>query len=141
MLGRKQELNLQFLQILDGLLMVASFWAAHRLRFFSGESPIWGSKPIGPFEEFQWLLVVILPFGPIVLELQGFYTNPLQKTVGKSLGQIARSIFWLGLLIAASAYFLQLSVPSGAVMPLFVMIATCVLLAREHVTVTRFWER
>ena len=141
MLGRKQELNLQFLQILDGLLMVASFWVAHQLRFFSGDSPIWGNKPIGPFEEFQWLLVVILPFGPIILELQGFYTNPLQKNLGKSLGQIARSIFWIGLLIAAAAYFLKLSVPSRAVMPLFVIIATCVLLVREHVTAARFRRR
>src|SRR5436190_9950855 len=137
MLGRKQELNLQFLQIADGLLMVVAFWAAHRLRFFGGDSPLFGNKPIGPFQEFQWLLVVILPFGPIVLELQGFYTNPLQKTVGKSLGQIARTIFWLGLLIAAAAYFLRLSIPSRAVMPLFVMIATTALLMREHITSAR----
>ena len=32
MLGRKQELNLQFLQITDGLLMVLAFWLAHTLR-------------------------------------------------------------------------------------------------------------
>ncbi len=141
MLGRKQELNLQFLQIADGLLMVVAFWAAHQLRFLGGDWPLFGAKPIGRFEEFQWLLVVILPFGPIVLELQGFYTNPLQKTIGKSLSQIARGIFWLGLLIAGASYFLRLSVPSRAVMPLFVMITTGVLLLRESFTVARFRKR
>jgi exopolysaccharide biosynthesis polyprenyl glycosylphosphotransferase len=141
MLGRKQELNLQFLQIADGLLMVVAFWVAHRLRFFGGDLPIFGNKQIGAFEDFQWLLVVILPFGPIVLELQGFYTNPLQKTVGKSLTQIGRGIFWLGLLIAAASYFLRLSVPSRAVMPLFVVIATGVLLLRERFTVARYRKR
>lgn len=140
MLGRKQELNLQFLQIADGLLLVIAFWVSHRLRFSSADT-LFGNKPIGPFEEFQWLLVVILPFGPIVLELQGFYANVLQKTFGRSLSQIARSIFWLGLLIAAASYFLKLSVPSRAVMPIFVIIATVTLLLREGLTVARFRKR
>ena len=123
MLGRKQELNLQFLQIADGVLMVVAFWVAHQLRFFGSELPLFGNKAIGPFSDFQWLLFVILPFGPIVLELQGFYTNPLQKGFGKSLGQIARSLFWLGLIIATCSYFLKLDVPSrGAV----------ILWARQH---------
>jgi exopolysaccharide biosynthesis polyprenyl glycosylphosphotransferase len=141
MLGRKQELNLQFLQIADGILMVASFWLAHALRFFGGDFLFFSNKQIGPFAEFQWLLFVILPFGPIVLELQGYYAHPLQKTVGKSLAQIARAIFWLGLLIAACAYFLRLDVPSRAVMPLFVIIAGAALLARERVSLARYKER
>ena len=33
MLGRKQELSLQFLQIVDGLLLVIAFWVAHTIRF------------------------------------------------------------------------------------------------------------
>jgi len=141
MLGRKQELNLQFLQITDGLLMVVAFWVAHTLRFLGSDLALFGNKPIGPFADFQWLLFVILPFGPIVLELQGFYTNPLAKTFGKSLAQIAHGIFWLGLLIAACAYFLKLSVPSRAVMPFFVALAAGVLLLRERITVTRYRQR
>src|ERR1700761_2734426 len=134
MLGRKQELNLQFLQITDGILMVVAFWVAYALRVFGADTFIFGNKPIGPFSDFQWLLFVILPFGPIVLEGQGFYTHPLQKTLGKSLSQIARALFWLGLIIAACSYFLRLDVPSRAVMPIFVVIATAVLLLREHLS-------
>jgi len=141
MLGRKQELNLQFLQITDGVLMVAAFWLAHTLRFLSTDFYFFSSKPIGPFSDFQWLIFVILPFGPIVLEFQGFYTHALQKTVGKSLEQIARAIFWLGLIIAACSYFLRLDVPSRAVMPLFVAIATVVLLLREHFSVSYYRKR
>lgn len=141
MLGRKQELNLQFLQITDGVLLVVAFWAAHTLRLFGAEFSIFGNKPIGPFSDFQWLLFVILPFGPIVLELQGFYTNSLQKSLGKSLGQIARAIFWLGLIIAACSYFLRLDVPSRAVMPFFVVIATFVLLLREHLSLLYYRKR
>jgi len=138
MIGRKQELNLQFLQITDGLLMVIAFWIAHTLRF---EFIAFNNKPIGPFSDFQWLLFVILPFGPIVLELQGFYSHPLQKALGKSLVQIARAIFWLGLIIAACSYFLRLDVPSRAVMPLFVIIATVLLLIREHLSLLYYRKR
>jgi exopolysaccharide biosynthesis polyprenyl glycosylphosphotransferase len=141
MLGRKQELNLQFLQIADGILMVVAFWVAHTLRFLGNDFPIFNSKTIGPFADFQWLLFVILPFGPIVLELQGFYTHPLQKSVGKSLSQIVRTIFWLGLIIAACSYFLRLDVPSRAVMPLFIVIATGALLLREHLSIARYRRR
>lgn len=141
MLGRKQELNLQFLQILDGFLMVVAFWVAHQLRYFGGDFFLFGNKPIGPFSEFQWLLFVILPFGPIILELQGFYTHPLQKKPGRSLTQIARSIFWLGLLISACSYFLKLSVPSRAVMPIFVVLTGGVLLLRERFSASRFRAR
>jgi len=37
------------------------------------------SKQIGPFEEFQWLLVVILPFGPIVLECKASIPIPCKR--------------------------------------------------------------
>ncbi len=137
MLGRKQELNLQFLQILDGLLMVISFWIAHTLRFFGANAFVF-DRPIGPFRDFQWLLFVILPFGPLLLELQGFYSHPLQKTVARSLAQFGRAAFWLGLLIAGCSYFLRLDVPSRAVMPMFAVIAAGVLLLRERFTILHF---
>ena len=41
MIGRKQELNLQFQQILDGALLVLAFWAAHVIRTSLGLLAIW----------------------------------------------------------------------------------------------------
>jgi hypothetical protein len=32
---------------------------------------------VDPFRNYQWLFVVIMPFGPIMLDLQGFYQSPL----------------------------------------------------------------
>jgi len=140
MLGRKQELNLQFLQIGDGLLMVISFWLAHSLRSV-GSGNVLFQDPIGPFSEFQWLLFVILPFGPIFLELQGFYAHPVQKSLRRSFEQLVRAYFWLGLLIAACGFFLKLSIPSRAVMPIFVVISAGALLFRERMTIMRFRKR
>jgi exopolysaccharide biosynthesis polyprenyl glycosylphosphotransferase len=140
MLGRKQELNLQFLQIGDGLLMVVSFWLAHSLRAVGAGFPFFQDR-IGPFSEFQWLLFVILPFGPILLELQGFYVHPVQKSFRRSFEQIVRAFFWLGLLIAACGFFLKLSIPSRAVMPIFLVVAGTALLLRDRLSIHRFRQR
>ena len=140
MLDRKEELNRQLQQLLDGLLMVIAFWGAHTLRFL-GNNWFPFDKQIGPFKEFQWLLLVIFPFGPIILDLQGFYSHLLHKSLPRSIGQLGRSAFWLGLLIAASSYFFRLHVPSRAVMPIFAVLAAGVLLARERISVTRYRRR
>jgi exopolysaccharide biosynthesis polyprenyl glycosylphosphotransferase len=140
MLGRRQELNLQFLQIVDGLLMAFTVWFAHAFRL-AGSAWFVFDKAIGPFTDFQWLLFVILPFGPIALEMQGFYSHGLEKSVGRSVKQIARAAFWVGLLIAGCAYFLRLSVPSRAVMPIFGVFALLALLARERLTMARLRAR
>lgn len=137
MLGRRQKLNLQFLQIVDAFLLVASFWFAHWLRFNGHEFGIF-EQPILPFAEFQWLLVVLAPFGPLCLHAQGFYEHPERKTVARSLGQLGRSAVFLGLIIALCAYFFRQKVDSRAVMPLFAALAASLLLAREWITVSSY---
>ncbi len=137
MLGRRQKLNLQFLQIVDALLLVASFWFAHWFRYHGHEFGLF-EQPILPFTEFQWLLVVLGPFGPICLHAQGFYEHSERKTVGRSLGQLGRTAVVLGLIIALSAYFFRQKVESRAVMPIFVALAASLLLAREWITVSSY---
>src|SRR4030095_934383 len=98
-------------------------------------------KPIGPFSDFQWLLFVIMPFGPIILEMQGFYLHPLQKNLGRSLQQLARAAFWLGLLIAGCSYFLRLDGPSRADIAILAGLACVFLLLREQITIARLRNR
>ncbi len=140
MLGRRQELNLQFLQIVDALLLVLAFWAAHTLRYMG---PAWGffEAPIAPFREFQWLLFVLVPFGPICLEAQGFYEHPTRKTFAKSIGQIGRAGLVLGIIIALCSYFLRLALESRAVMPIFAVMGCGLLLLREAGSIARYRRR
>ncbi len=137
MIGRKQELSLQLLQIADGILLAVAFWLAHTLRFLGANWFVF-QKPIGPFADFQWLLFIILPFGPIFLDQQGFYAHPMHKNVRKTFEQLGHAAFWLGLVIATTSYFLKLDVPSRAVMPLFAVIGGAFLIARERFTIARF---
>ena len=140
MLTRQQELNAQFQQVLDALLLAFSLFAAHALRFY-GTGWLDLPYPIDPFRNYQWLLIVIMPFGPVILDLQGFYQSPFNKTLGKSFVQIVRTMFYLGILVSGCVIFLRLPLTSRAVPALFLMIATALLLLKERLIAGRIRRR
>jgi exopolysaccharide biosynthesis polyprenyl glycosylphosphotransferase len=134
MSARKQEINLQLRQIIDGVLLMITFWLAFALRYYGAE---WLNieRPIKPFDAFRWMIFIIIPFGPIILEMQGFYSYPLQKTLDKSLRQMLRSMFWLCLLLAGCMIFFRLDVPSRAVLLIFAVLAAVALSIHEWITI------
>lgn len=136
MLARRQELNTQLQQLIDAFLLAFSLWVAHTLRAYS---TIWFdlSNTIDPFKNYQWLLVVVMPFGPILLELQGFYQSPLNKRKWKSFGQIIRAMIGLSIIVSAGVIFLRLPLANRSVPLLFILIATLVLLIKERIIVNR----
>jgi exopolysaccharide biosynthesis polyprenyl glycosylphosphotransferase len=140
MTGRRQELNLQLNQIIDGFLLVAAFWSAHALRYWA---TLWFSldTPIAKFDEFRWLLFIIMPFGPILLELQGYYVHPSQKTLLRSLNQMLQAGFWLALFIGSCVIFFRVEVPSRAVALIFMGLAGSFLGLREWTSMIRFRAR
>ena len=78
MLGRKQEINLKLNQITDGLVLLLAFWIAHQLRY-DNYGGIWPeSVKIPVFKDFLWLIAIVVPFTPLVLEMTGYYHHPLQ---------------------------------------------------------------
>src|ERR1700738_3280205 len=64
-LGRKQELNLQFHQLIDAVLFVVSLWSAYAIR--SAFSKIPGVPEVSTFNSIMWLIILIMPFGPLFL--------------------------------------------------------------------------
>jgi FlaA1/EpsC-like NDP-sugar epimerase len=133
MLGRKQEINLQLQQIIDAFLLLVSFWTAYVIRYFG--TKWFGWETVGPFTEFHWMIPVIIPFGLIALELQGFYSTPQQKTVEKSLAQLLQASLWIALLIGYCVVLFELRVPNRAVPLIFGLIAPVALIAREQITI------
>jgi exopolysaccharide biosynthesis polyprenyl glycosylphosphotransferase len=72
-------------------------------------------------------------FGPLLLEMQGFYQYPLEKSLRRSLRQIAYAGVWIGLILGACVVFLKLSIPSRSAFFLFILLAPVGLLLREAV--------
>jgi len=129
---RRQEIHLQFNQIIDALLLGAVFWLAHFVRY-NGIVILDNLWAIDDFSKFAWMLAIIMPFGPFMLEIQGFYIYPLEKTVWKSLRQMSAGGFWLLVLLSCSVIFLRLDVPSRSVLILFAIFAPLALLLRERI--------
>jgi len=133
MSARKRELATQVNQVLDALLIGLTLWICYQLRgtnFIVLDS----LSNIPPFEKFYWILALVMPFGPLFLEAQGFYRNPAESTVARSLVCILRASFWIVLLLAVAALLLRLDFPSRSVAILFALLAPFTLLLRERLT-------
>jgi exopolysaccharide biosynthesis polyprenyl glycosylphosphotransferase len=140
MLARRQELNTQLQVFIDAFLLAISLWGAYALRYYS---TFWFdlSKTIDPQRNYAWLLVVIMPFGPILLDLQGFYQSPLNKTQWRSIVQIIRAMIGLSIVVSACVIFLRLPLSNRSVPLLFILIGTLVLLLKERLIVALLRRR
>ena len=134
MLARRQELNTQLQQIFDSFLLGFSLFGAHALRYHSTE---WFDleKTIDPLTNYHWLIVVVMVFGPILLELQGFYQSPLTKTKWKSFVQIMQAMIYLSIVVSACVIFLRLPLANRSVPLLFIFISTMALLVKERILI------
>ncbi len=132
MLARKQELNTQILQVVDAALLALSLLIAYSLRLHSTISTAI-SERVDPLPNYYWLLIVVMLFGPIMLELQGFYQSPINRSKWKTLEQILRAMVAMSIIVGASVVFLKQPLYNRTVPVFFVLIATILLLAREQV--------
>jgi len=132
MLAKRREINLEMSQVFDALLLGGVFWFAHFLRYHRLVilDSLWA---IEGFDRFFWFMVMIVLLGSAMLDAQGFYAHPMEKTPWKSLKQIAGAGMWLGLIVGLSVIFLRFEIPSRSVLILFGMMAPPALLAREWV--------
>ncbi len=140
MLARRQELNTQLQVLIDAFLLALSLWAAYALRYYS---TLWFnlSKSVDPQSNYAWLLIPIMAFGPILLDLQGFYQSPLNKTKWRSIMQIARAMIGLSIIVSGCVIFLRLPLANRTVPLLFILIGTVVLLAKERLIAARLRRR
>jgi len=137
-LGRRTEFSIQLNQIIDATLLVLSLWLAYALRYELGQL-FERLQPVEAVNAFVWFVVLVIPFGPHLLEMQGFYEYPLQKTIIKSFRQVVLALLWLGILICGCAIFFRLSLNSRSVLLLFWLVGTVILVIKERVVV--LWLR
>lgn len=121
---------------MDAVLFVLSFWVAHVIRSH-WEIEIWGgTKEIQPFTFYAWLIVFIFPFGPLILQWQGFYERSSLSSRRMIVWQLVCGSALLTLIII-SVMFLFKSHLSRAVVILFGVISPGLILGKEQLA--RFW--
>lgn len=130
MLRRKQEINQQIQQFIDAFLLLLAFAGGYALRV--NTTDWFNLEHIPPFKDFLWLIILIMPCGPLLLELQGFYEHPLQKQIPRTLVQLGRALVGLALLSGLCVMFLKVILPSRSVLILFVVLGAALLLAKDR---------
>jgi exopolysaccharide biosynthesis polyprenyl glycosylphosphotransferase len=134
MIPHRHEINQQLLKVADAVLLGFAFWLSHFLRY-NDMIILDGLVEIGPFPDFLWILAVVVPFGPFLLDLQGFYNHPNERTAVRTLQQIASAGVWLFVILGAAVIFLRLQVPSRSVLIIFALLGPALLLLRERIQV------
>ena len=132
MLGRKQEFNIKLNQLIDSLLLAVAGVASHALR---ASATAIGWSPIPDLREFQfmWVLAIVVPFLPLILEMNGYYKHPSQKTVIKSFQQILSAAIWIGLALGTLAIFAKYEVGARGFLPIYGVLGVVVLLVKESI--------
>ena len=133
MIGRKQEINLQFSQVLDLLLVVAAFLLAYHLRLWFPDIPGFSGVQVADISSFYWLLAIAAPLTPLLLEPFGYCEHPLQKHPWPlvSLKQITKASAVLLVIVALGALFTRRTADSRAVIAVHGVFTVIFLLAKE----------
>lgn len=140
MTGRKREFLTQLYQLADAILLGAAFWLSHFLRSH-GIVVLDFLPKIPPFSQGIWMLALLMPFGPLLLEGQGFYQPVHRNRLGVRLSQIFAAGVWMILLLGLCVIFLRLEVPSRSVLLLLAVLGPAFLLARDTVTEALYFRQ
>lgn len=127
-----QNISKDLQMILDGLLMGGCLAVGHFVR----SGPL-GSSRFGDIPEFShslWIMALVIPLSPLLLDLQGYYQHPLSQRYESLLAKIAKAGFWLFLFLGITAIFGRLEVPSRSVLILFLILAPLALMCRVWLT-------
>ena len=131
-MNRKQEIAKDLPMILDGLTIGVCLWISYLLRS-TGIICLDRLGEIPSFSHTYWMLALIIPLTPLLLDLQGYYEHPLSQHFENLASKIAKSGFWLILILGIVSIFGRLEVPSRSVLILFLILAPAFLLLRVGV--------
>lgn len=103
MLRRQRQIRTQVHKILDAGLFALAFWLAHFVRSHWRIEIFGGTAEIKAFEEYVWLLLVIFPVAPIILEFQGFYSRSPAAPLRTAIWQALLACVWMtGVIVTVS---------------------------------------
>lgn len=103
--GSKQHLSIQGLQILDAVLILVGFMIASYvddpLRELLGIPAVLQRSLVG----MTWVVFVVVPLTPLVLDRSGFYDNLLNRSRGQSLTILFRALFVVVFIVGLISVF------------------------------------
>ena len=121
----KQIVKVQGLQFVDGLLVLVGFALAFELRvpILNALNQTIGTlvggvriDSVGTLMDITPLLMVLVPFTPIVLKMIGFYRNPIRGSSWRAFGRIMTTVLVMVCLTALLSLFLKIETSGRSVL-------------------------
>jgi len=132
-MNRKQEITKDAPMIVDGALMGITLWGCYLLRS-SGLIHLDFGTTVAPFAHYYWMLAVVVPLTPLLLDMQRFYGHSASQKLDVLLSDIAKAGLWLAVILGFCTIFGRLEVPSRTVLLLFLLLSPLILLTRVVLT-------
>ena len=133
MLGsrNREQFSIQALLLCDAFLVFQGFFIGDKLRPIL--RPILGLSDDGQIglAQISWLLFIVVPFTPLVLEVFGFYRNMMRKTLFQSLRQMLQALVVISIAIAGMILFFKMAPMSRLVLVVAMVLSASFLLLRD----------
>jgi exopolysaccharide biosynthesis polyprenyl glycosylphosphotransferase len=133
MLGsrNREQFSVQALLLCDAFLVFQGFFIGDKLRPIL--RPLLGLSDDGQIglAQISWLLFIVVPFTPLVLEVFGFYRNMMRKTLFQSLRQMIQALVVISIAIAAMVLFFKMAPMSRLVLVVAMVLSATFLLLRD----------
>lgn len=128
---KQRELAVQFNQITDSLVIAVMYWLAHTLRIELAYRYPDLFSIIAPFRSYKWLYLIILPLGPLLLDLNGYYNRTVTTRRPQTLWMLFKSVAICVLLVIAVMYFMNLVALSRGVVIFFGALTVVALFIKD----------
>jgi exopolysaccharide biosynthesis polyprenyl glycosylphosphotransferase len=119
MLRRRRQIATKVNKVVDAALFGVAFWLTHFLRSRDFLDP---QNQIQDFDAYAWLLFVVVPLTPPLLEIHGYYQRPILGSRGQSVFTLAKTASWISLAIII-VLFLRKSELSRAIVLVYMPVA------------------
>ena len=135
MFGRKRHVYTKVGKVVDAFLFGLALWLTHGLRSLAYFDP---DRIIRPFSEYSWLLLVVAPLAPPLLELQGFYRRGVLGSRRRSLWVLLRTSAYIAL-AAILVLFFRKTEGARLIFALYVPVAFGLMWTKESLVAA--WNR
>lgn len=136
---QKQSFSTQGFQILDAFLVWCGFALAYLIRdpvidvlnaIMEPMGHRFFKQAIGSIGDISSFLIVVVPFTPLLLEILGFYRDPIRTSMGRAFWRITTAVVLMVCLIALISLFFKLNASSRAVLVLATLLIPALLFSR-----------
>jgi len=141
MLAREREFQRKVQQLIDAAVFGAALWAAHWIRLHWRIEVFGGKAEILPFMEYySWLWLFVVPGGPFLLHVYGFYNRPVLASRRQTVWIAAKSVFVLTASLSFLLWVARVGPQVGrSVVILFGPVSFVMLLLKEEAV--RRWRK